>query len=344
MRELKIATIGGWGHLGRVLGELDRDAPDLRVVAMARSPAGDDPRAYQRQHACARDARVFDDHRNMLDEVRPHVVVISTRLDLVAPLAMEAASRACHLICEKPLAPDHDPLRKLWDACRTAGVQCQAILDNHVNPALVAARQAVREGRVGRLAQLAARKSYKWGNRPAWFGSRATYCGTIPWVGIHAIDFVQEVSGRRVAAVVARHSNSAHPELAGCEDNAAMLLTLDDGVHASATLDLLRPDSAPTHGDDRLRVVGSIGGVEADLTRGTCTLTTHAESPRELPLAPRHPAFVPLLRSVADGSVGREPSAEMRRAFALTHASLRARDAADRGAVEQAEPFKRAFP
>ena len=339
MRELKVATIGGWGHLGRVLGELDRDAPDLRICAMARSPAGDDPRAYQPQHPCARGARAFDDHRHMLDEVRPDVVVISTRLDLIAPLAMDAASRGCHLVCEKPLALDHEPLRKLWDACRTAGVQCQAILDNHVNPALAAARQAVREGRVGQVALLGARKSYKWGTRPGWFGSRETYCGTIPWVGIHAIDFVQEVSGRRVASAVARHSNNAHPELAGCEDSAAMLLTLDDGVHASATLDLLRPESAPTHGDDRLRVIGSIGAIEADLTRGTCTLTTQAQSPRDLPLGPRHPAFVPLLRSVADGSVGREPSEEMRRAFALAHASLRARDAADRNTFERIEPF-----
>ena len=344
MRDVKIVTIGGWGHLGRVLGEIDRYAPELRVRAMAKSPAGEDPRAYQQQHACARDAQPFDDHRQMLDEVRPHVVVISTRLDLIAPLATEAVARGCHVICEKPLALDHEPLRKLWDACRAAGVQCQAILDNHVNPALVAARQAVREGRVGRVALLAASKSYKWGTRPAWFGSRATYCGIIPWVGIHAIDFVQEVSGRRVAAAVARHSNVAHPDLAGCEDNAVVLLTLDDGVHACATLDLLRPESAPTHGDDRLRVVGSSGAVEADLTRGTCTLTTHAESPHDLPLGPRHPAFVPLLRSVADGSAGGEPSAEMRRAFALTHAVLRARDAADRGAAEQVEPFDRAFP
>jgi predicted dehydrogenase len=321
-----------------VLGEFDRYAPDLRVCAMAKSPAGEEPRAYQQQHACARDARLFDDHRRLLGEVRPDVVVISTRLDLIAPLAIESAARGCHLICEKPLALDHPPLWELWDACRAAGVQCQAILDNHVNPALVAARDAVRSGRLGRVAIVNARKSYKWGNRPEWFGRRSVYGGTIPWVGIHALDYIGEITARRVATVAAAHANLAHARQPECEDSAAILLTLDDGAIATASLDLLRPSAADTHGDDWIRVVGSTGVLETNLTRGTCTLTTESSPAQDLPIPPRERAFVPLLTAVADGSVAREPAEEMRRAFQLTHLSLRARDAADLGSIQLAGP------
>ena len=117
-----------------------------------------------------------------------------------------------------------------------------------------------------------------------------------------------------------------------------MLLTLDDGTSATASLDLLRPAAANTHGNDWIRVVGSQGVVEADLTRGTCVLTTDAAPARDLPAPPREPAFVPLLCAVADGSVASEPAAEMLRAFRLTHVSLRARDAADNRSLESVGP------
>ena len=340
-RGLKVATIGGFGHLGRVLGELDAAGEEFRVAAMAKSPAGEDPHSYQSAHASARDSGdIQDDHRRMLHEMRPDVAVISTRLDLLASLAVEAAQLGCHVICEKPLALDHESLRNLWDACRRSGVQCVGILDNHVQPALVAARDAAQRGELGRVAIVNARKSYKWGNRPEWFGHRAQYGGTIPWVGIHALDYVYEITSQPFRTIFATHSNVAHPERPQCEDVAAMMMTLADGTHATASLDLLRPAAADTHGDDWVRVVGSAGVLEANMTLNTCRLTTASQPAHFLPLTPRQPAFVPLLRSIADGTVGREPSPEMRRAFLLTHASLCARDAADRGTVVHVEPFQ----
>jgi predicted dehydrogenase len=185
-----------------------------------------------------------------------------------------------------------------------------------------------------------ARKSYKWGNRPEWFGRRAQYGGTIPWVGIHALDYVQEITSQPLRSIFASHANVAHPQHPECEDAAAMVITLADRTQATASLDLLRPAAADTHGDDWVRVVGSAGVLEASMTRNTCRVTTESEPAHDLPLPPRRPAFVPLLRSIADGTVGRDPSAEMRRAFLLTHASLCARDAADRGMVVLIEPFQ----
>lgn len=338
MQKLKIATIGAFGHLGRVLKELDDAGPDWRVGAMAATVPDEDPQAYRREHPSARQAELFDDYRTMLDRVRPDVAIISTRLDLIAPIAIEAAQRGCHLICEKPLAIEEGTLRRLWETCRLHRVQCIAILNNHVHPVLVAARAAVAQGRIGRVVLFNAHKSYKWGQRPEWFGRREFYGGTIPWIGIHALDFIYSITQQPFVSVAAMHSNLAHPDRPQCEDNCALILRLADGTHATASLDLLRPASADTHGEDRLRIVGAEGMIEANLTRHTCALITANQPASDLHLPPPSGCFVAFLRNLASGTGGAEPSQEMVRAFLLTHASLRARAAADDGVVTSIDP------
>ena len=47
-----------------------------------------------------------------------------------------------------------------------------------------------------------------------------------------------------------------------------------------AHADYLRPDAAPTHGDDRLRVAGSKGVLE--IRDGRCILITQADGPHDI--------------------------------------------------------------
>ncbi len=49
----------------------------------------------------------------MLKELKPDAAVISTRLDLIPSLIMEAAEAGCHIIAEKPLALDMATLEKV---------------------------------------------------------------------------------------------------------------------------------------------------------------------------------------------------------------------------------------
>ena len=90
-----------------------------------------------------------------------------------------------------------------------------------------------------------------------FFRTRSSYGGTIPWVGIHAIDWIRWFAGREFVTVRASHStrhNFDHDEL---EVTALCHFTLEQDVFASANIDYLRPRGAPTHGDDRVRVAGT---------------------------------------------------------------------------------------
>ena len=108
-----------------------------------------------------------------------------------------------------------------------------------------------------------------------------------------------------------------------------MLLRLANGGTATCHLDFLRPASALTHGDDRLRIAGSEGVLEATDNDNRVNLISRKGNVGNLPLtAPVDffGAFVASLRGEG------EPLVSAADAFAITRVCLRARDAADAGA------------
>ena len=124
------------------------------------------------------------------------------------------------------------------------------------SPAFYHGAKMVREGAIGDLKMITAQKSYVYGTRPDWYGIPELYGGTIPWVGIHAMDWIADFSGKRFLDVCAQ-SIGSNPEMA-----AVCQFTLEDGLIAAANLDFYRPECAPTHGDDRVRCVGTKGVLE----------------------------------------------------------------------------------
>jgi predicted dehydrogenase len=323
---MTIITIGAWGHLGTVITQLSR-LGEADFVGMAPAYPGEDIGKLRKDFPTLGRAKVFADHRQLLRQCPADLAIISTRLDLIAPIAIEAAHAGCQLICEKPLAIDHASLRRLWDAIKAVGVQCIAMVDNRAHPVLVATRQLVKGGAIGHVVLCNARKSYKWGERPEWFGQRAIYGGTIPWIGIHATDFIHSATGLLPVKVAAMQSNAAHPARPECEDNCAIILELPNGGHATISVDYLRPPAAPTHGDDWLRIVGTRGVIEAHMAGNRCGIVTDNQPPRDVPLPEREDYFAGIV-----GRLPQRPAAPMEETltgFRLTHAALCARDAAD---------------
>lgn len=329
MKQITVGTIGTWGHGESVLAALNQIPDEVKVVGLAGVLAEDNPQSLREKFRICAQAPVFEHYERLLKEARPRIVIVSTRPDRIAAAARAAARAGCHLICEKPFAIRHEDLDELHDAVKAARVQCLALLDNCARPALQAARQAVQDGLIGDIILCSARKSYKFGtDRPVWFGQRDLYGGTIPWIGIHALDFIQGATGLGFTAVAAMQGNLAHPEYPDCEDHCVFILGLSNGGHASVSLDFLRPQSAPSHGDDWLRLCGSRGVIEAYLERATCTLISDSQPPRELPLPEPVNFFAALARMLRDNPDALAGATED--AFHLARTCLYARDAADR--------------
>jgi predicted dehydrogenase len=140
-------------------------------------------------------------------------------------------------------------------------------------PLVASVRQAVQDGAVGRPLVAHNQKSYRWGNaRPEAYRGRATFPGIAPWIGVHVFDWLLWILGDRFEEVSGVESPAARPDYPACASHAAYLFRLSDAGMATVTMDYLRPEAAPTHGDERIRIAGTEGVVDISTGAGTGTL------------------------------------------------------------------------
>lgn len=280
---LRVAQVGMQGHYGHVINGIP-NVENCQLVAVARSQPDEQIERLNDSPAWTGQTRVFDDWRKMLDEAKPDVVATFMPYALNGRVNLEAVQRGCHVISEKPLAPTMEQLNDLREARDKAGVHVTALLPMREHPEFAAARKAVRNGLIGEPVLISAQKSYRWGGkRPEFYKQRKTYGGSILWVAIHAIDFIRSVTGLDYAGVTARHAVKVHKDYPECEDCGALLFDMSNGGQATLTFDFLRPAKAPSHGDDRLRVVGSKGTVEVIAAKKPrCELITNNAELRQL--------------------------------------------------------------
>jgi predicted dehydrogenase len=325
MSSHRIAFIGSRGHWEAASRDLVK-IPNVQVVAL--SPGGDTiaPVAAWWAKPGHHPPVVEDDYRAMLNRARPDVVVVCGPFELHAQMCIDAIECGVHVLIEKPAALTFEQLDALREAHRKhSSVHLAGMMFSRYDPGFFAAARLIREGSIGDVRLINARKSYKLGRRAEFYHDRATYGGTIPWVGSHAIDWAMWFAGdARFETVCATHSAEHNPDNGTMERAALCQFTMTGGRAASISIDVLRPESAPTHDDDWARVVGTSGVIEV------------------------HPKSVVLLNANNNGAVadlscdqtlfgdfidhidGRGPAMlNAESTLALTEACLRARQSAD---------------
>ncbi len=328
MDKVRIVTIGGFGHIDAVFRDLT-GMEEADLVGMAPAYEGEDISKFLKLTPAADKNVSRQDYKQMLKELKPDVAVISTRLDLIPKLIMEVAKMGIHIIAEKPLALDFGTLKKVRKSVEKNKINLMAMLTMRSDPQFVAAKQVYDSGAIGQAILANARKSYKWGTRPDWFGEKDQYGGTIGWVGIHAFDFINSVTGLTFTKVTAMKGNLVHPDRPACEDNCVLIAGLSNGGHATISVDYCRPESAPTHGDDWIRVIGTKGVLEASLAKKNCVVISNEKGTFEQPLPEgKDKIFRRFLLNLMTGK-SNEEAKEI--SFMLTEICLIARQAAEKG-------------
>lgn len=304
---MKICLIGNCGHTWQAFCEM-KAHPQAQFAGIAPGSAEEDAASLK-----GYGLKIYSTYAQMLDAERPDVAVVSPVFGRTGSVIIDCAARGIDVFAEKPVASSQEELARVERAVRESGIRFSAMHFLRFTPSFYHAQKAVMAGAVGRVQLVTAQKSYQFGNRPAWYADRSLYLGTIPWVGIHAIDWISFFTGKRFLSVSALHRGQ--PERA-----ALCQFELEDGVIAAANLDYLRPPTAPTHGDDRVRVAGTEGVVEVS-EDGYVVINrdgVNAFAPKEAP------------RLAYDFLEGREELGR-EEAFMLTRVALCARDAADTG-------------
>ena len=215
--------------------------------------------AMQEQNRIA--PQIFDDYRTMLDSVKVDIAVIGGPFEERAAMCKYCIERSIAVFTEKPCAITLDELAELESAVKQYNGVLYGMMGIRFEAPFYTAFKLINSGVLGAIKLIYTRKSYKIGKRPEYFFERSTYGGTIPWVGIHAVDWIAcckagEFTGVRAIQHYGEKSRGT------LETAAHALFTLDSGAIASADIDYMRPAGAATHGDDRLRAVGEKGVIE----------------------------------------------------------------------------------
>jgi predicted dehydrogenase len=309
-KPVRVAIYGKEGHTGEVTGPAKQFPKQIEVVAQA--AAGSEPFAA------------------LLDRVKPDVAAICGDNGVRAAAILECAKRGLPFIAEKPFAIRLDDLAKIRELVNKNKVRMTMMLPMRFTPPYLALKAIVESGAIGEVAQIGGQKSYKVGADSAWKNKASSYGGTIPWVGIHMADLMRWTSGREFTEAAAFQSRIGYPEIADRENTAAVLFRLDNGGAATLRMDYLRPDTAPTHEDDRLRLAGTLGVAEYQAWHGV-TLVTKSEKPRKVEdLPPARSLFVEFLKALYLGGPDPVSAADV---FRMNEICLKARDAANSSRV-----------
>jgi predicted dehydrogenase len=317
---IKVALIGTRGHYAAVLRELQTLRHRAEVVAYC--GAGDDPAPLADWcKTYAPGARECATWREAMGDVR--VGIVAGAFEQRGGTVIEAISLGVHVLCEKTVTLTLEDLATLRQALRP-DVHLAGMMFSRYTPGFWTARQLIVDGAIGDVRHVDARKSYKLGQRPSYYHDRATYGGTIPWVGSHAIDWIGWFyNWRPFRSVYATHSAQLNDGNGTMERAASCLFELDAGRTASVSIDYFRPAAAPTHGDDWARVVGTEGVMEV---RPESVKLTDASGERDVPVScPTSP-----VADFLDHVEGKRKSVlDAAQTIALTEACLLARQSAD---------------
>ena len=292
---MNIAIIGGAGHYPFALEALPM-RPGLQLCAVA--PAERDEDISGLLAACRERGlapQIHADARARLD-AQPEIelAAVNPWFSRAADVSIACLRRGIHVFSEKPLATALDRLDELERVWRASGCALGGMFNLRYCGWFKTVRRAIAEGKIGTVRQIQGRKSYKLGNRPEFYRHRETFGGIIPWVGIHALDWATQLGGAcaSVSALTNAGYNRGHGDM---EMTSAVLMALQNGVIATVTADFLRPDGAPRHDDDRLRVTGTAGTLYA--YDGQVWLED-ASGRRSLPIEPGDNCLITLLDAI----------------------------------------------
>lgn len=331
---MKLAFIGLKGHVGTVLAGA-KQLGDVDVIAVSE----DDPQKlseFLKRDPLLKNAQGYEQWRHLIEHSLMDVCCVADQNGVRAEQLLPLLERGVHIVAEKPLVTTLDDLERVRAAFAKSKSQLTMLLELRHQPKNVRVRELIQRGAIGEVCQVATQKSYKWGERPVWYRSRGHLGGTIPFIGIHSLDIIRWVTGLDFTHVAAMHGNIGRPELGETESHASIVSQLSNGASVTARLDYLRPAAAPTHGDDRLRIIGTKGLIEVNAEDEAVTLITD-EKQEKIPFGDTENLFVEFAKFLQGGP---QPRISADDCFYITDVVLGARQSADEMKLIQLPPSR----
>lgn len=160
------------------------------------------------------------------------VISICSPNGLHADHAIQALRAGYHVLCEKPMAISVNDCGEMIKAAEQANKRLFAIKQNRFNPPIVAVKNAIDEGRLGKLYSI--QLSCFWNRNPdyyanSWKGTKHLDGGTLYTQFSHFIDLLYWMIGD-VKKVHSYMGNYAHKDIIEFEDTGVAIVEFYNGV------------------------------------------------------------------------------------------------------------------
>ena len=208
--------------------------------------------------------RVYADLTEMLaDESLDLISLCSPKRSDQAADAIACLRAGKHVYAEKPAALTEADLDEILRTADEVGREFHEMADSIFYEPFWTVKNIVQSGKIGEVVQVYAQKSYpsNFEKRPC---DEETDGGLIRWVGIHAVRFVEHITGLYVKDVRAMETHLGSDT--GIFTAASLAMSLENGGVASVAMNYLNPKGFPGWGNESVRVFGTRG--MAELTDG----------------------------------------------------------------------------
>jgi predicted dehydrogenase len=157
--KLNLAIVG-CGVIGRRRAAVARELKDHIVIV------ADIDAERAKKTAEENDCEWTCDWRKAVEHEKVDAVIVSTINKFLAPVTIEAASRAKHVLSEKPLGRNHEEARLMVDAAHKSGVILKTGFNHRHHPAIQKAHALCTQNEIGPLMFI--RATYGHGGRPGY--------------------------------------------------------------------------------------------------------------------------------------------------------------------------------
>ncbi len=205
----------------------------------------------------------YTDYKQKLEKEKPELVAIATESGKHAHIALDCIEAGCNLIIEKPIALSLEDAEAIIKKAEQKGVKVCVCYQNRFNKSIQKIREAVEEGRFGRLlygtAHIRWNRGEDYYKQAKWRGTWEQDGGALMNQCIHNIDLLCWMMGNEMIEVVGMTDNLMHSFIEA-EDLGMALVRFSNGSYGiiEGTTNIY-----PNNLEETLYIFGERGTVKA---------------------------------------------------------------------------------
>ncbi|MBT3381599.1 MAG: Gfo/Idh/MocA family oxidoreductase [Lentisphaerae bacterium] len=215
---------------------------------------------------------IVTDYRQAVTRDDVDIVVVGVPTPIHRDVCAAAAQAGKHLYIEKPFAQSLAEAREMMDLCATANVKAVVGHSHRYFPALIRAKELVKQGAIGRVVKarsvLCYHKDFAAETRTWKLDASLPLHGSLLDVGVHAADDIHFVTDSRTVRVYAE-GLCARPDETSLIDVGTAVLRLENGAVAEWEVSETQATGGAFPCQGTTEIYGTLGSILVDNTRLT---------------------------------------------------------------------------